>query len=513
VVNGAAQNTSSATTYPYIWLGVADDDQELRYTYSIDPATTGEPALTTVVRWEASTNKQLRVVFFANMAGVYNYNGASWSMLGESTSVTSSIGTKYSVRIVLDGTTMKVYRSTGGGLETLIFNLTGVPTYNGAGIHFIVNPNMVASIDNVMMLADDLSQTTTFTPASNNELASASDYNGSTAYAYDARGRMSTETKNSVTKTYSWTMANLLAGVDSSASGDTDVSYFYTGDLKRIWRLENGSLKNTYKWDAGFNVTEEKDWGTSKTKTYAHGLAEVDVTSTPSYAYLTWDHLGSTAGLWDGSIAQTGAWEYTPYGSPYAFAGPSDVTRLYTGHDLDRVSGNYYAPFRTFSPVAGRWLSGDPLGMIDGTNMYGYVRGGPINHFDPNGLFLHILIGAIVGGYVGATTAAPGNRIVGGLSGAFFGGLTAATFGASLLATAIIGGAGGAVGYALSEPRNPTLEGIGKAIVKDGTLSAAGPPLEYIPVVEAAHEDINALMKPHWLDFDFPVIACDAHSH
>jgi RHS repeat-associated protein len=239
----------------------------------------------------------------------------------------------------------------------------------------------------ILILADDLSRTTTFTPATNNELASASDYNGSTTYAYDARGRMSTETKNSVTKTYSWTMANLLAGVDSSASGDTDVSYFYTGDLKRIWRLENGSLKNTYKWDAGFNVSEETDWVTSKTKTYAEGLAEVDVTGTPAYSYKTHDHLGSTTGLWDGSINQTGSWEYTPYGAPYAFAGPADVTHLYTGHDLDRPTNNYYAPFRTLNPAAGRWLSPDPLGMVDQPNMHLYVSGRVLMYTDPYGLF------------------------------------------------------------------------------------------------------------------------------
>jgi hypothetical protein len=43
VVNGAAQNTSSATTYPYSWLAVADDDHELRHTYSFDSVTSGEP--------------------------------------------------------------------------------------------------------------------------------------------------------------------------------------------------------------------------------------------------------------------------------------------------------------------------------------------------------------------------------------------------------------------------------------------------------------------------------------
>jgi YD repeat-containing protein len=278
VVNGAAQNATS-TSGPVLYQTVTDDEIELRYAYSIDSYTSATPLVAAQFRYNSATGERLNVRFRLDQAELRYYNGSVWTTYAN-TAATTTAGTRYNVRIEADGAHVRVWRSTGGGLETQIFNVTSVPTYNGVGIHFIVNMNMVASIDNVMLIADDVSRTATFTPATNNELASVSDYNGSTAYAYDARGRTSTETKNSVTKTYSWTMANLLAGVDSSASGDTDVSYFYTGDLKRIWRLENGSLKNSYKWDAGFNVSEETDWVTSKTKTYADGLAEVDVTGT-----------------------------------------------------------------------------------------------------------------------------------------------------------------------------------------------------------------------------------------
>ena len=35
-------------------------------------------------------------------------------------------------------------------------------------------------------------------------------------------------------KTYSWRMANVLAGVDSDDPDDEDPGYFYRGDLKRL---------------------------------------------------------------------------------------------------------------------------------------------------------------------------------------------------------------------------------------------------------------------------------------
>jgi len=50
-----------------------------------------------------------------------------------------------------------------------------------------------------------------------------------------------------------------------------------------------------------------------------------------------------------------------------------------SGRSLD----NY---FRTYDPSTGRYLEADPIGQWDGTNLYLYARGDPINFFDPYGL-------------------------------------------------------------------------------------------------------------------------------
>jgi RHS repeat-associated protein len=124
-------------------------------------------------------------------------------------------------------------------------------------------------------------------------------------------------------------------------------------------------------------------------KTYVPGLAEAkgnDLATSADLSYMTHDHLGSTRGMWDDGPDAVGTWEYTPYGAPFNFAGPPDVTQLYTGHDLDPVTGQYYAPFRYLDPAVGRWMKQDPLGMVDGTNMYQYVGLNPISHLDVLGL-------------------------------------------------------------------------------------------------------------------------------
>lgn len=42
----------------------------------------------------------------------------------------------------------------------------------------------------------------------------------------------------------------------------------------------------------------------------------------------------------------------------------------------------YYTPYRYYLPGNAKWTTKDLLGMVDGPNMYGYVRENPIGHKD-----------------------------------------------------------------------------------------------------------------------------------
>ena len=65
-------------------------------------------------------------------------------------------------------------------------------------------------------------------------------------------------------------------------------------------------------------------------------------------------------------------YDYAPYGELMRNAG-LPLTVGYTGHHWDAAIGQYYAPFRYYNPQTARWNMRDPLGMIDGPNMYAYV--------------------------------------------------------------------------------------------------------------------------------------------
>ena len=126
-------------------------------------------------------------------------------------------------------------------------------------------------------------------------------------------------------------------------------------------------------------------------KTNVGGLAERDeVTAGDPYAYYFTNHLGSTNALYDDGKNRDGGIGYTPYGTPMNVDGSgNDTTRRYTGHAWDPLTENYFAPYRYYSPYAHRWLTRDPLGMIDGPNVYVYVHSSPSQHRDHLGLLYY----------------------------------------------------------------------------------------------------------------------------
>lgn len=45
-----------------------------------------------------------------------------------------------------------------------------------------------------------------------------------------------------------------------------------------------------------------------------------------------------------------------------------------------------FAPYRVYSLAMARWTTRDPLEIVDGPNVYGYVGENPVNGYDPLGL-------------------------------------------------------------------------------------------------------------------------------
>lgn len=137
--------------------------------------------------------------------------------------------------------------------------------------------------------------------------------------------------------------------------------------------------------------------------------------------------------------------------SPIAFA----------GQWLDRETGMYYQINRYRLVGSDKFISPDPIGFLDGNNLYAYAKGNPLEWHDPDGRWVQILAGAGIGAVLGGGMYALNCW----LTGAEF---SWAEFGVSVFAGAV----SGAIAAALL-PVNPILAGfaagaVGGAITEGG---------------------------------------------
>ncbi|NHB98660.1 RHS repeat-associated core domain-containing protein [Photorhabdus stackebrandtii] len=105
----------------------------------------------------------------------------------------------------------------------------------------------------------------------------------------------------------------------------------------------------------------------------------------------SYDNLTGSSGLeLDGDGNVISLEEYYPYGGTALWTARSAVeaeykTVRYSGKERD-ATGLYYYGYRYYQPWAGRWLSADPAGTVDGLNLFRMVRNNPLTLKDNDGL-------------------------------------------------------------------------------------------------------------------------------
>lgn len=138
------------------------------------------------------------------------------------------------------------------------------------------------------------------------------------------------------------------------------------GPVQRSARLASWSGAGTHVYVLGPNPDERLIW--------------VDGAGTVRYPHT--DRRGSTI-----AVSQAGqAVERFHYGE-FGQSGPTitGYPYRYTGQRLDAWTGHYNYKAREYAPSIGRFLQPDPLGFVDGPNVYAYVGNDPLNASDPTG--------------------------------------------------------------------------------------------------------------------------------
>ncbi|EQA1624761.1 RHS repeat-associated core domain-containing protein [Enterobacter asburiae] len=109
----------------------------------------------------------------------------------------------------------------------------------------------------------------------------------------------------------------------------------------------------------------------------------------------SYDNLTGSSGLeLDGEGKVISMEEYYPYGGTAVWTVRSQAevkykAVRYSGKERDAM-GLYYYGYRYYQPWAGRWLSADPAGTIDGLNLFRMCKNNPLIFSDVGGMYPEI---------------------------------------------------------------------------------------------------------------------------
>jgi uncharacterized protein (TIGR03437 family) len=205
---------------------------------------------------------------------------------------------------------------------------------------------------------------------------------GSSSFSFDSEGQTTRKTDGQDITNYQWDARGRLAQI--TLPNGQEISYGFDALGRRISRTADGVITRfLHDWD---DVVLDRGSDGSATD-YLNGLAidhklRQKSISTGSIYFLP-DHLGSTAALTTDAGNLVELSQYEAFGETQGSA----LTRYgYTGRECEAATMLMYYRARFYSPTMGRFISEDPIGFVNGPNLYSYVRNKPIGLTDPTGL-------------------------------------------------------------------------------------------------------------------------------
>jgi RHS repeat-associated protein len=243
--------------------------------------------------------------------------------------------------------------------------------------------------ENLISSITETSDATAVYPSVSSQTATYNNLNQLTnlsgqALTYDAVGNLTSDGQ----RTYTWDAENRLVLITYPAQPGKQTAFAYDGFGRRRTIVSTppgggGATTTAYLW-CGEGICQSRDGSNTPIRSY-YDEGEY-VPGTPASLYYGIDQIGSVRRVF-ASPTSAPAYGYDPFGLPLQVTAPI-TDFVYGGMFYNADSGLYLTNYRAYEPVAGRWLSRDPLGELTDltANLYAYVGGNPVLYSDPLGL-------------------------------------------------------------------------------------------------------------------------------
>jgi len=165
--------------------------------------------------------------------------------------------------------------------------------------------------------------------------------------------------------------------------------YSHNANGQRV-QVDTQAGRRVYHYDLSGRLLFETDQTSALVAFYlyrnAHLVARVDASG--AVLFYHFDKTGNTLALSDHTGDVVAAYAYDPYGAITNKLGEVDNPFTYVGEFgvMDDGNGVYWMRYRIYDAHTGRFVQKDPLGFVEGTNLYAYVSNNPIKNIDPFGL-------------------------------------------------------------------------------------------------------------------------------
>jgi RHS repeat-associated protein len=231
---------------------------------------------------------------------------------------------------------------------------------------------------------------------------------GAWTFGYTANGELERKTNTATAQTWLFqydALGNLLSV--GLPNGDL-VEYLVDGMGRRVGKKRNGVLLKRWLYRDSLKPVAELDGAGALVARFVYGskmnVPDYVVRGGATYRVVS-DHLGSPR-----RVVNVANSSDVPFTATYSSFGEVAGTGLdwmpfgFAGGIYDADSGLVRFGARDYDPMVGRWTSKDPVRFSgDGSNLFVYVDGDPINHTDPSGRYaITIPLGPVVGIALGA---------------------------------------------------------------------------------------------------------------